>query len=676
MTRINNLTVYNKDTNLTGEEYLIGSDTDDFGRTKNYQLKDIARYTFEDSDIEGIDQNNRVILFDMGDMENYPNGVSEALNSLPEYRISDKEILIVDSFKSFYEPPTFAQHNNFYKNNPPLKIINYRHIFKLGKGYYGIPDENHTKLIHPEDLILLNSSEESLPSETGKKPILYTILNADGKTSHQAINEDSVFEIENGTDVYFNIHRKGLKMTYRFIGDPGTYGIGETQVEASDLLLMDKDELSLTAINDISVREIAPIFIPNSSTKADVVNTMPPINKSKGEITVFNFRQWKEEGVAARLELSSWLFKRNQGKYGNPDEGGVPVSNADFILISKIYSQSSGLSNSNYVNFDLSEEQNLVDAINNNEELIELSSDTTTLVERNKDVYELTGEEGLYGKGHLQISEGNLSLLEMDAPSSGGGIYQGASPTTRTVGGLNSGTNILGKTYDELFEAMLAEYVAPSISSFSMEGQNSPIEVGTVISGNKNFSFGFSQSGNVANNTIKIIDVTDDNNVLASGLSKSSPQSVNVGSVSKTTATDNVWRIEAESTKGATIARNMSIQWQYRYFFGGSATDITNSSQVRALATSALDSGGTNNVNVTAGTAHTEFYFFVQNGRKIDTVIDTSALNADITSAYVLVGTITVNDNGGNSQTYKKYKLTLAGAYETPHVHRITIKNN
>lgn len=286
-----------------------------------------------------------------------------------------------------------------------------------------------------------------------------------------------------------------------------------------------------------------------------------------------------------------------------------------------------------------------------------------------------------YRRNYDQADAQLASYLLISAPyaSNGGGstgIYQGASPTTRTVGGLSSGTAIAGKTYDEIFEAMLAEYVAPSISSFSMVGQSSPIEVGTVISGNKNFSFGFSQSGNVANNTIKIIDVTNGNNVLASGLPKSSPQSVNVGSVTKTTATDNVWRIEAESTKGATIARDMSIQWQYRYFFGGSATDITTSAQVRALATSGLDSGGTNNVNVTAGTAHTEFYFFVQNGRKIDAVMDTSALNADITSAYVLVGTITVNDNGGNPQTYKKYKLTLAAGYETPHVHRITIKNN
>lgn len=254
------------------------------------------------------------------------------------------------------------------------------------------------------------------------------------------------------------------------------------------------------------------------------------------------------------------------------------------------------------------------------------------------------------------------------------GIYQGASPTTRTVGGLNAGTAIAGKTYDEIFEAMLAEYVAPTITAFAIS-QTTQLEVGTVISGNKNFTFSFSQSGNVKQNSVKIIDAMT-NTVLAENLSKSSPQSVDIGTIVKLEEDSHVWRIEAESTKGATIQRNSSpVSWLFRWFFGGSDTDIVTSSQARALEDSTFSTGVPK--QFVAGTEHTDFYFLIDDKAQISSVTDLTALNADITSAYVLQGTMTVVDVGGNPHTYKKYKLSLASAYASPHTHEfITIYPN
>lgn len=241
----------------------------------------------------------------------------------------------------------------------------------------------------------------------------------------------------------------------------------------------------------------------------------------------------------------------------------------------------------------------------------------------------------------------------------------------KSLGRYTNGQTIpaAGKTMQEVMELIAQEYLAPSVSAFAIN-QTSPIEVGTVISGNKNFTFSFSQSQNVEQNSVKIIDAMT-NTVLAENLLKSSPQSVDIGTVVKLETDSHVWRIEAKNTQGATIQRNSSpVSWRFRWFFGGSATDITDSAQARALSDSLLESA---NVQFVAGTGHTDFYFLIHDKTAIYSVTDLTALNADITSAYVLQGTMTVNDNGGNPQTYKKYKLSLASAYTSPHTHEFKI---
>lgn len=326
---------------------------------------------------------------------------------------------------------------------------------------------------------------------------------------------------------------------------------------------------------------------------------------------------------------------------------------------------------SDNVDVDIQELQNQIDAISLSQEIEVFEGNEDPNVVPPPDTYSAPDFYVKTDTNDVFVYTGS-SWFKITQAGGGGstGIYQGASPTTRTVGGLNAGTEIAGKTYDEIFEAMLAEYVAPSISSFAIN-QTSPIEVGTVISGNKNFTFSFSQSGNVKQNSVKIIDGIT-NTVLAENLPKTSPQSVDIGTVVKLEEDSHLWRIEAESTKGATIQRNSSpVTWLFRWFFGGSDTDITTSTQARALEDSVLSTGGSK--QFVAGTEHTDFYFLINDEAQISSVTDLTALNADITSAYVLQGTMTVDDVGGNPHTYKKYKLSLASAYASPHTHEFII---
>ena len=69
-----------------------------------------------------------------------------------------------------------------------------------------------------------------------------------------------------------------------------------------------------------------------------------------------------------------------------------------------------------------------------------------------------------------------------------------------------------------LLDRMLYPYQAPSISAFQINGQASVLELGESIpAGNKTFSWGTSNSGNVTANTIMIRDTTN-SQALGSGL--------------------------------------------------------------------------------------------------------------------------------------------------------------
>lgn len=173
--------------------------------------------------------------------------------------------------------------------------------------------------------------------------------------------------------------------------------------------------------------------------------------------------------------------------------------------------------------------------------------------------------------------------------SSGGGNYTGASPTTITVGGLPSGSNISGLPISDILEDILVPYVAPAFSSFSI-GQSSPVEVGTTISGFKNFSFGFSQLGNVNANSLSVLDVTTPS-TLGTGLALTSPQSLDIGSIAYSSPTTHSWRGTAVNTQSNTFQSALtSVSWLFRIFYGTSANLTLTESQIEALTNSPLAS--------------------------------------------------------------------------------------
>lgn len=285
-------------------------------------------------------------------------------------------------------------------------------------------------------------------------------------------------------------------------------------------------------------------------------------------------------------------------------------------------------------------------------------------------------------------------VIKAILPTAPEALFQNDIPVVlndgKTIGKYRNGQTIpaIGKTAEEVITDIAQEYLTPKITAFSISGQSVNVEVGTVITGSKSFVFNITNSHNLKPNPITITDTTN-SQVLGDNLPSSSPAVLDVlGPITKTTATRNRWTITAEPTQGGNITRTTDVNWKYGYFFGQSDTDVTTSSQVRAFplvtdvqqgatttANVGLDDGGTFKFHVNLVPGKSDFYLFIKEGRVVSYVSDFSALNGDVTSGYVLDGTLTIKDAGGNDQVYNKYKYIIGGGYGSKHQHDVTIIN-
>ena len=174
-------------------------------------------------------------------------------------------------------------------------------------------------------------------------------------------------------------------------------------------------------------------------------------------------------------------------------------------------------------------------------------------------------------------------LSSMSAP-----LYNGNSPTTVAVQNIPAGTNITGYSYDDLFQNIYAPFVTPTIPTFSIQSQSQTIEVGTTITGSKNFLLTYTNSSNINPNSLKITDVTNSTDILTGG-AITSPVSANVGTVQKTVASSHSWRASVTATNSSTIQSPLfTVSWQWRVFNGTSNAVSLNENQIENLENSAL----------------------------------------------------------------------------------------
>lgn len=199
-------------------------------------------------------------------------------------------------------------------------------------------------------------------------------------------------------------------------------------------------------------------------------------------------------------------------------------------------------------------------------------------------VYQKTGQELILSGDTIIKSVGDIRY-DSDVPITGstqlatkkyvddnitsGGTYNLSSPATTEVGGVTVGTVLTNKSSNEILEEILTPYQTPTFSSFSNNVSNI-VEMGTVLSGSKSFSWGFGNSSNVGANTMCIFDVTNGTSI-ATNISITSPQAATIttktfdGSCGETQR----WKgCAQDSCSTAFGSSNHTITGLYPYFWG------------------------------------------------------------------------------------------------------------
>jgi hypothetical protein len=268
-------------------------------------------------------------------------------------------------------------------------------------------------------------------------------------------------------------------------------------------------------------------------------------------------------------------------------------------------------------------------------------------------------------------------MLDSMVASSGSSSYTPQGTTLATVGGIASGTNlgVVAVPIQDILDDMLYPYVSPVFTSFSVSGQATTIEVGTTLSGSKTFTWGITVNSGVVS-TIDLYDITGVATLLA-GTSNDGTQAQTVTTIQlNSNGATQQWRGIGNNTSPVSTfnSSTFTVTGRYYRFYAPSSASPANSADVRALATSAFHTGATS-FTFNTGTVETKFVIALPPSVTISTVIDTSALNAVITSEWILTGTVNVLDAGSTNRAYNIYEMNVGVPYGTSHAFTVTTAN-
>jgi len=255
----------------------------------------------------------------------------------------------------------------------------------------------------------------------------------------------------------------------------------------------------------------------------------------------------------------------------------------------------------------------------------------------------------------------SMQVFDTD-PTSNPLTYTSPIPIVNAIGGILPGMTFSAATMQQMWDTLLYPYLNPSISSFSIASQSTGLEIGdSIIGGARTFNWSTLYTGNIKPNTfvIKNLNTGVIISTPASGMTNDGTEIITIPSVTRTSAGSQSWQIYAKSKKNVTIARNFSVTWYNRIYYGNSplttltASDITGLTNTN-LTTSSLGTyvfaGGdykyicipvalnnptlfrdvSTNLSV-AMAGVSDGYTILNNGYKVQQVIVTNAFGINIT---------------------------------------------
>ena len=232
--------------------------------------------------------------------------------------------------------------------------------------------------------------------------------------------------------------------------------------------------------------------------------------------------------------------------------------------------------------------------------------------------------------------------------------YSNTTPMPEEVGGYEVGDTFTNATLQQLFTNLLYPYQYPTVTSFSISGQATTLEVGdSVAGGSRTFAWNISNNTNITVNSVTVEDVTN-GTVYGSTYASDGSESIDIGdAIIKTSAQSNTWKLSAQNTKGQTISKNYSVNWRWRTYYGTSDQESLSEAQVKALVSSSLDSNFTGNKPV-AGNNYKYFVYPTAFGLKNNF--------QDVISGFAIAmnpaTTITITNSFGISTEYYVHRTT------------------
>jgi len=180
-------------------------------------------------------------------------------------------------------------------------------------------------------------------------------------------------------------------------------------------------------------------------------------------------------------------------------------------------------------------------------------------------------------------------------------LFTNSTPMPEEVGGYEPGSTFDDATLQQLFQNLLYPYQYPAVTSFSIPGQSTTLEVGDSVPGGlTTFNWDISNDVNINTNSISIEDLTS-GNVYAVSLTNDNNESIDIGAeIIKTSASSNTWKLSAQNTRGQSISRTFNVNWKWRTYYGTSPSTSLTETEVKALTSTSLDSNFSGNKSVTA----------------------------------------------------------------------------
>jgi len=210
------ISTYSFDSNVSGDDFLIGSDFDENNKTKNYRVSKIIE-AIQTQAINAIPKIVNIVLTDSESLEDSLEDINLSVD------VGDTPVIF-----QFFKPTT----NNGTVDST-LEYLKLVYLFPLGNGTY----EPVSDSISFNELILLNKSKPSEQDLT----ILGNVVQFDlgdisGETVSEAVNPlvPSRDLTDTDTNFIFSFIDNSVSYFTLFVGSPAIYGLNDTQSTDAD----------------------------------------------------------------------------------------------------------------------------------------------------------------------------------------------------------------------------------------------------------------------------------------------------------------------------------------------------------------------------------------------------------------------------------------------------------